>query len=327
MTRGRSDDLPAGSQPVCTRCGRAVSDDAVWCEGCGLNLKQQEELPSADAYSARVREERWLEEQTTKEKEEQQAKSDRLEHERAEKDTERKRELEKRQAQRDQRRAARRYRLRRHKNALIGSGIAGALLVGALVAWQVSRADVPVVGKSPLLASGGAHVSTAPQHASLGPQHCGTVPGISPGVDAVNVVAQGTDCGDAAYVASESYGPNAGSSGAVAGFQCQFATTSVHCHRGSATINFGVTDTASSVPSATPSQSTQCGPLSPNSPTSVTAMGVTCGEAFLVGREAFKLNNGLQGTWSTGSYGCSRSDMYTVSCTDSNGDVVELDLP
>jgi hypothetical protein len=34
--------------------------ERVWCETCGLNLRQQKELPSADAYAARIRERRWL---------------------------------------------------------------------------------------------------------------------------------------------------------------------------------------------------------------------------------------------------------------------------
>jgi uncharacterized Zn finger protein (UPF0148 family) len=50
------------SRKVCPRCGTPVGD-GVWCDGCGLNLKQQADLPTADAYAAKVRERRWLEEQ------------------------------------------------------------------------------------------------------------------------------------------------------------------------------------------------------------------------------------------------------------------------
>jgi uncharacterized RDD family membrane protein YckC len=44
---------------VCPRCG-APDADQRFCSGCGLNLLMQPELPSADEYSARLREEQWL---------------------------------------------------------------------------------------------------------------------------------------------------------------------------------------------------------------------------------------------------------------------------
>jgi len=56
-------ELPSGTHRVCPRCGTAAAE-SVWCESCGLNLKQQDELPTADAYAAKKREERWLHQQT-----------------------------------------------------------------------------------------------------------------------------------------------------------------------------------------------------------------------------------------------------------------------
>lgn len=44
---------------MCPRCGTPAGD-AVWCSGCGLNLRQQGELPTADLYSAGIRERDWL---------------------------------------------------------------------------------------------------------------------------------------------------------------------------------------------------------------------------------------------------------------------------
>lgn len=47
---------------VCPRCG-AAADDNVFCSGCGLNLRLQGELPTAEAFAARQREQAWLAEQ------------------------------------------------------------------------------------------------------------------------------------------------------------------------------------------------------------------------------------------------------------------------
>jgi hypothetical protein len=62
-------ELPSGKHLVCPRCGEAASEDPVWCEACGLNLRRAGELPTADAYAARIREQRWLERQTNEERE------------------------------------------------------------------------------------------------------------------------------------------------------------------------------------------------------------------------------------------------------------------
>jgi hypothetical protein len=61
----KASDLPAGSHPVCPRCGTGATE-AIWCGGCGLNLRQQGELPTADAYAAKVRERSWLTEQAAR---------------------------------------------------------------------------------------------------------------------------------------------------------------------------------------------------------------------------------------------------------------------
>ena len=44
---------------VCPRCGTPVTASR-WCGGCGLNLHQQDELPTVGAYEASVREREWL---------------------------------------------------------------------------------------------------------------------------------------------------------------------------------------------------------------------------------------------------------------------------
>jgi hypothetical protein len=53
-------DLPSGNHLVCPRCGASRGEER-FCSSCGLNLELQEELPTADAYTARVRERQWLE--------------------------------------------------------------------------------------------------------------------------------------------------------------------------------------------------------------------------------------------------------------------------
>lgn len=51
-------EVTSSQEHVCPRCGTPAG--GVWCAGCGLNLKQQRDLPTADAYSAKVREGEWL---------------------------------------------------------------------------------------------------------------------------------------------------------------------------------------------------------------------------------------------------------------------------
>lgn len=54
------DDLPAGDHPVCPRCGVPAPGETTFCPGCGLNLRLQDGLLSADEYAARERERAWL---------------------------------------------------------------------------------------------------------------------------------------------------------------------------------------------------------------------------------------------------------------------------
>ena len=46
---------------VCPRCGTDASESR-WCSGCGLNLEQQERLPTREEFEAREREQQWLSE-------------------------------------------------------------------------------------------------------------------------------------------------------------------------------------------------------------------------------------------------------------------------
>lgn len=57
---------------VCPRCGTPAGE-GVWCSDCGLNLKQQDELPTRKAYEAQERERRWLAEQESAEHERRKA--------------------------------------------------------------------------------------------------------------------------------------------------------------------------------------------------------------------------------------------------------------
>lgn len=77
-----NDDLPSGEAPVCPRCGATASGE-TFCRACGLNLNKQGKLPTADAYAARVREQRWLESQDRERQAEERARAT-AEQERAE---------------------------------------------------------------------------------------------------------------------------------------------------------------------------------------------------------------------------------------------------
>lgn len=48
----------ADIERVCPRCGAPA--EAVWCRGCGLNLRLESELPSREAYEAKIREREWV---------------------------------------------------------------------------------------------------------------------------------------------------------------------------------------------------------------------------------------------------------------------------
>ncbi len=139
---------------VCPRCGAPAEDEAVWCEGCGLNLKREKELPSADAYSARTREERWLEQQEAEKKERAEVERKREAEALAEKDAVRKQREKERNAEREARRQQRRQAIHARRAPLLGAGLALAAIAVLLVAWHVTKADVPVIGKSPFLSNG-----------------------------------------------------------------------------------------------------------------------------------------------------------------------------
>ena len=57
--------MAGGSDRVCPRCG-APASGSRWCSGCGLNLANQQALPTAEEYSAAAREREWLAEQERK---------------------------------------------------------------------------------------------------------------------------------------------------------------------------------------------------------------------------------------------------------------------
>jgi len=131
---GDSDSLPAGEQRVCPRCG-ALAQDGIWCDDCGLNLGQQGELPTADAYAAKVRERRWLEERAREARQEREAQAARkaAERERRPKEAEEARRADAvgRQAERERRVAEKREPSRSGRRRwLVATAIAGLVIVG-----------------------------------------------------------------------------------------------------------------------------------------------------------------------------------------------------
>jgi uncharacterized RDD family membrane protein YckC len=56
MDAAKMTDLAAR---VCPRCGDEAGEHR-FCQSCGLNLAEQTELPTAEEYSARLRQEQWL---------------------------------------------------------------------------------------------------------------------------------------------------------------------------------------------------------------------------------------------------------------------------
>jgi hypothetical protein len=148
MTRPPN-ELPAGSHHVCPRCGTRARE-GVWCEGCGLNLPKQGELPTADAYSARVREQRWLEARAEEERDRRRAEAEeharvaeeraheqgeRILVEKAQRHAEAGRRREEKRERRESRIAARRApgARRRRRFAFLSAGILVALGAGAAI--------------------------------------------------------------------------------------------------------------------------------------------------------------------------------------------------
>ena len=98
-------ELPSGGHPVCPRCGTAAGDSR-WCAGCGLNLSQQAELPTADAYSAEIREQRWLTGEETRRREEQERQAAEERRQREEDERRQREEDARRQREQDEQRQA-----------------------------------------------------------------------------------------------------------------------------------------------------------------------------------------------------------------------------
>lgn len=65
---------PAALAAVCPRCG-APAGSRQFCAGCGLNLRLQGELPTAEQYEASEREKRWISAQKDKQRAEQESRA------------------------------------------------------------------------------------------------------------------------------------------------------------------------------------------------------------------------------------------------------------
>lgn len=122
-------NLPKGGHPVCPRCGTAVGQ-GPWCEGCGLNSRTQETLPTGDAYAAGIREQRWLEEQKRQ-------KDDRRRAEANEKAAERDRRAEVARRAAEEQGGQASGAPRRKRWALLAAALL-VLLVGAAAAFYVT---------------------------------------------------------------------------------------------------------------------------------------------------------------------------------------------
>jgi hypothetical protein len=144
--------FPQGAHSVCPRCGAAVGD-GVWCEGCGLNLRQQTELPTADAYTGKVRERRWLAEREREDAKQRQAEAAReaaARQRRAEETEEAKRaDTERRDEEKTQRQLEKQRRPWRRRPAaaviaLLALTVAGAVaLAVSLDSTDPTREDTP----------------------------------------------------------------------------------------------------------------------------------------------------------------------------------------
>lgn len=128
--------MTAGSDSpirVCPRCG-TVAGDGVWCSDCGLNLRQQEELPTAQEFAARQREQAWLTEQAEKEREAADQERLRRMAENQQRRAEQSRQWEEAKQRREQERAAKNEAKIRQKAGRKRSRVALALIaVGVLL--------------------------------------------------------------------------------------------------------------------------------------------------------------------------------------------------
>lgn len=141
--------LPSGEHPVCPRCG-APAGEGLWCESCGLNLKQRD-LPSADAYAAGIREQQWQ----TAERDKRRAVTDKARAEAgALRETQRRQRALKTETlrrERRERRAVLRARLARPMKVagLVALGLLVSLLALGAV-WHFTGWDAPALGVSPV---------------------------------------------------------------------------------------------------------------------------------------------------------------------------------
>lgn len=143
-------DLPSGSHQVCPRCG-APPDDGPWCAACGLNLRKQGKLPTADAYSAQVRELEWKAQQASERERTRNARRAEAEQHRTEIARQREARSAQKSAERSSKRAEQAERVRRPlRPALIAVGGLLILVVAAAAAWHFTGWDAPLVGVSPL---------------------------------------------------------------------------------------------------------------------------------------------------------------------------------
>lgn len=253
-------ELPSGDHQVCPRCGTSASDGQVWCDGCGLNLSLQENLPSADAYAAGVREQAWLEgkkaEQRAAAKERQVAR----EAEQGQLRQEREAQAEQRRSERKQRSAERRERANRPLRVAFVSLLAfGALLIAAALAWHFTKWDAPLVGVSPLVEDGSESVGastpdlttddgTTFDSAAPAKLECGDVE-VTPNSDDVisNVTVSGISCSDASALLYR-WGSSGYEGDGPSGFSCVDAnrpldqmtqSTGLKCTDGDEVVTFG----------------------------------------------------------------------------------------
>ena len=127
---------------MCPRCG-ADAGEEVFCASCGLNLKQQPDLPTADAYVAAEREKKWLEQA--------QAEAQHRHKQQRTATEDRRREL---RAQRGERLAEVRRRGGLAMRLAIPALAAILVLVAAaLAAWHFTKWNAPGLGRDPFVST------------------------------------------------------------------------------------------------------------------------------------------------------------------------------
>lgn len=149
-----TDRHASDSRLVCPRCGEPASD-STWCSGCGLNLRLQGDLPTAEEYAAKQREAQWLAEQDAEAKTATEAEHEQGERRRAERQRqeEQHREVQvaARVAKKQAKRAAKQRRRAEHgwrarlRWGLLATAVMVLVLVLGAGAWRLSGRDVPLV--------------------------------------------------------------------------------------------------------------------------------------------------------------------------------------